>query len=278
MARRFLSLFCPDFAADRLTQLVEWCDHYSPLVAAGRKRRHHSRYHRLPSFVRRRRPVSSRSSSASSSDGRQIARGPSPMHGASHGHWHATATNLLFTEKMPFPRLLPCRSKRSGFRMRLFLSCEGWACPPSPRYRKIPRRSLAARFGSTLLWRLDQAFHQAEEPLTPWRQPAPHRASRISAEPISTVGAVEYVLRELLQEICERLEKNHLGSTAYGFCLLPGGWNRGPMRNSYFKAHSLHFSPDASFCGTLDTLRCGFGFETFAALRAGCRGAVSDAT
>src|SRR5438270_12085006 len=33
MARRFLSLFCPDIAADRLTKLVEWCDRYSPLVS-----------------------------------------------------------------------------------------------------------------------------------------------------------------------------------------------------------------------------------------------------
>src|SRR5947209_2231159 len=33
MARAFLSLYCPDVAPDRLTQLVEWCDRYSPLVS-----------------------------------------------------------------------------------------------------------------------------------------------------------------------------------------------------------------------------------------------------
>ena len=33
MARCFLSLYCPNIASDRLTQLVEWCDRYSPLVS-----------------------------------------------------------------------------------------------------------------------------------------------------------------------------------------------------------------------------------------------------
>src|SRR5215469_13193529 len=33
MPRRFLSLFCPDIAVERLTKLVEWCDRYSPLVS-----------------------------------------------------------------------------------------------------------------------------------------------------------------------------------------------------------------------------------------------------
>ena len=33
MARCFLSLFCPEIAADRLTKLVQWCDRYSPLAA-----------------------------------------------------------------------------------------------------------------------------------------------------------------------------------------------------------------------------------------------------
>src|SRR5215471_8904397 len=33
MARCFLSIFCPDVDSGRLTQLVEWCDRYSPLVS-----------------------------------------------------------------------------------------------------------------------------------------------------------------------------------------------------------------------------------------------------
>src|ERR1700748_3394195 len=34
MARRFLSLFCPEITCDRLRHIVEWCDRYSPLAAA----------------------------------------------------------------------------------------------------------------------------------------------------------------------------------------------------------------------------------------------------
>src|SRR5262249_55414405 len=78
--------------------------------------------------------------------------------------------------------------------------------------RKIPRSSLNVRFGSTLVWRLDQAFQKAEDPLTPWRPPAAYRASRILEEPVSNVCSVEHVLGDLLKEICTRLEKNHLGS------------------------------------------------------------------
>src|ERR1700761_7097492 len=34
MARQFLSLFCPAIPADQLIPIVEWCERYSPLVAA----------------------------------------------------------------------------------------------------------------------------------------------------------------------------------------------------------------------------------------------------
>ena len=129
--------------------------------------------------------------------------------------------------------------------------------------RKLPRRSLAARFGAPLLWRLDRIFQQAEEPLTPWRPPAPHRASRILAEPIFTVRAVEYVLRDLLQEICEQLEKNHLGSRHMDLacCRVDGTVERCQTRTSKPTRSIPHLM--RLFEGPLGTLRSGFGFETF---------------
>jgi len=129
--------------------------------------------------------------------------------------------------------------------------------------RKIPRSSLAARFGATLLWRLDQIFHQAEEPLTPWRPPPPHRASRILAEPISTISAVECVLRDLLQEICERLEKSYLGSRHMDLACyrVDGTVSRCEIRTSKPTRSIPHLM--SLFGGRLDTLRAGFGFETF---------------
>jgi protein ImuB len=78
--------------------------------------------------------------------------------------------------------------------------------------RKISRQSLAIRYGPTILLRLDQAFCHAEEPIIPYDLPAPYRAGRILGEPIGTVGAVEYVLLDLLKEICSCLEKDHIGA------------------------------------------------------------------
>ena len=78
--------------------------------------------------------------------------------------------------------------------------------------RKIPRQSLAARYGSGILLRLDQALGHAEEPTMPYRPPTPHRALRTLAEPIATTSAVQHVLLNLLTEICSRLEKEQLGA------------------------------------------------------------------
>jgi protein ImuB len=129
--------------------------------------------------------------------------------------------------------------------------------------RKIPRRSLKVRFGSTLLWRLDQAFYNAEDPLTPWRPPAFYRASRILAEPISTVGSVEYVLRDLLQDICARLEKNHLGSRHMDLACyrVDGTVDRCEVRTSKPNRVVPHLM--RLFSSRLEKLWASFGFETF---------------
>lgn len=78
--------------------------------------------------------------------------------------------------------------------------------------RRIPRQSLAVRYGPGILLRLDQASGNAEEPIVPYRPPAPHRAIRTLAEPVATLGSVQYVLLNLLKEICSRLEKEHTGA------------------------------------------------------------------
>ncbi|HWD99542.1 MAG TPA: DNA polymerase Y family protein, partial [Bryobacteraceae bacterium] len=129
--------------------------------------------------------------------------------------------------------------------------------------RKIPRSSLAARFGDPLLRRLDQIFGQAEEPLTPWRPPAPHRASRILPEPVFTVSAVEYALRDLLQEICKRLERNSLGSRRMELACyrVDGNVQRCEIRTSKPTRSIPHLM--RLFGERLGALRSGFGFETF---------------
>ena len=75
--------------------------------------------------------------------------------------------------------------------------------------RRIPRDSLASRYGPAVLLRLDQALGLAAESITPWRVPIPYRAGRNFAEPIGATAAVEHVVLDLLTTLCARLEKEH---------------------------------------------------------------------
>ncbi len=77
--------------------------------------------------------------------------------------------------------------------------------------RQIPRLALASRFGEGILLRLDQAMGAAEEVLDRHQSPVPLTAQRVFPEPLGTFESVEYVLNDLLKEVCGRLEKNHQG-------------------------------------------------------------------
>jgi protein ImuB len=71
------------------------------------------------------------------------------------------------------------------------------------------------------------------------------------------------VLRDLLQEICERLEKSHMGSRHMNLACyrVDGTVDRCEIRTSKPTRSIPHLM--RLFDGTLDTLRSGFGFETF---------------
>jgi len=262
MARRFLSLFCPDVTGDRLTQLVEWCDRYSPLAAAdgsdgiilditgcihlfgGEDKLFldlQRRFHRMG--------IQSQGAIADTW-GIAWALARYGEQSIVHGGNAASALAPLPVEALRLPYEIVLELRRLGL-------------STISAVRKIPRSSLAARFGSTLLWRLDRIFQQAEEPLTPWRPAAPYRASRILAEPISTVSAVEYVLHDLLQEICKRLERNRLGSRHMDLACyrLDGTVDRCEIRTSKPTRSIPHLM--RLFEGVLETLKSGFGFETF---------------
>lgn len=262
MARRFLSLFCPAVTGDRLTQLVEWCDRYSPLVAidgsdgiildiTGCTHLFGGEGTLLLDLLRRLHRMGIKSHGAiADAWGIAWALARYGKRFIVHGENAVSALAHLPVEALRLPNETVLELKRLGL-------------STISAVRKIPRGSLAARFGSTLLCRLDQTFHQAEEPLTPWRPPAPHRASRILTEPISTICAVEYVLRDLLQEICRRLEKNHLGSRHMDLACyrVDGIVERCEIRTSKPTRSIPHLM--RLFESTLGTLRSGFGFETF---------------
>lgn len=76
----------------------------------------------------------------------------------------------------------------------------------------IPRASLAVRFGETLIQRLDSAFGDQEEPVSPAR-PAHPFLSRISfAEPIGAPEDIAAALEKLLTMLCDRLEQDGQGA------------------------------------------------------------------
>lgn len=81
--------------------------------------------------------------------------------------------------------------------------------------RRVPRNSIATRYGPAVLMRLDQVFGQTEAPITPYRAPLPYRAGKIFAEPIGTTAAVERVVLQLLTLLCTRMEKEHRGACRF---------------------------------------------------------------
>jgi protein ImuB len=262
MARRFLSLFCPALSNHQLTQLVEWCDGYSPLVAAdgndgvilditGCTHLFGGEGPLLLDVVRRLRQMGIKSKAAIA-DAWSIA-------------WALArySKNLIVQGDNAISALAPLPIEALRLPNEIILELRRLGLSTIGAVKKIPRLSLAARFGVALTQRLDQIFHHAEEPLTPWRPPAPYRASRTAAEPIFTVSAVEYVLRDLLQEICERLEESSRGSRQMELACyrLDGTVDRSEVRTS--KPTRSHSHLLNLFSNQLGVLRSGFGFEVF---------------
>ena len=233
MARRFLSLFCPGIAATRLNQLVEWCGQYSPLTAAdgndgvilditGCAHLFGGEGPLLLDLRRRlhRMGIESRAAIADAW-GAAWALARYGNRFIVHGENAASAIAYLPVEALRLPDEIVAELRRLGLTTIAAL-------------RKIPRKSLAARFGSIFLRRLDQTFNQADEPLTPWLAAgAASRASRIArrADLDHRRGGIRAAGTASGGLYAPR--KRSPGFAAYGLCLLPGGWNSGPVRASH---------------------------------------------
>jgi len=74
-------------------------------------------------------------------------------------------------------------------------------------FMHIQRSMLRRRFGPELLLRMDQALGAVEEILVPLAAPAEYRERLPCLEPISTRGGIEAAIRQLLERLCERLQK-----------------------------------------------------------------------
>lgn len=81
-------------------------------------------------------------------------------------------------------------------------------------YRR-QRQPLAARFGTKLLLRLDQALGRVNERLVPRLPPADHYTERRFAEPIGLMDDVLMTARDLALQLAGRLEQAGLGAQAF---------------------------------------------------------------
>jgi protein ImuB len=76
---------------------------------------------------------------------------------------------------------------------------------------KMSRASLHARFGETLLLRIDQAVGEAFEMLQPLRPPMPVQASQAFDGPVKQLEAIQQTARMLLDALAEQLQQREAG-------------------------------------------------------------------
>ncbi len=127
--------------------------------------------------------------------------------------------------------------------------------------RQVSRDSLATRYGPDVLRRLDQALGLAADSITPYRAAVPYHAARSFAEPIGTTAAVEYIVMELLTEICTRLEKEHRGARRFDLAChrVDGSAAYLQVRTSKPGRSITHLM--RLFSEKMGTLDAGFGIE-----------------
>lgn len=77
---------------------------------------------------------------------------------------------------------------------------------------KLPRAPLTARFGKTLLMRLDQALGLARESFSPLLPHAPARVQAILAEPITSQAHVLELVEKLARDLAPVLEREGKGA------------------------------------------------------------------
>jgi len=82
----------------------------------------------------------------------------------------------------------------------------------------MPRAALRRRFGKNLLLRLDQALGNEPEVITPIKPPVPFEERLQSLEPIRTANGIEIAIKNLLEILCERLNKESKGLRKCEFC------------------------------------------------------------
>lgn len=125
----------------------------------------------------------------------------------------------------------------------------------------LARAPLARRFGPLPGLRLDQALGRVEEPISPRRPVAPHRAALGFPEPIAHREAIAAALRRLLGAICRGLEAAGAGARALELVLyrVDGTVQRARIGTS--RPNREPAALERLFVEHLDRLDPGFGIE-----------------
>jgi protein ImuB len=129
-----------------------------------------------------------------------------------------------------------------------------------------PRAPLAARFGTMLIRRLDQALGQEEEAITPRRPAPPFIAERRFAEPITREEDIAATLASLAERLALSLETRGLGARALelalfrvdGFVARTAIGTSRPIRAPKLVLDLFR----EKFAGLGETFDAGFGFDT----------------
>lgn len=129
-----------------------------------------------------------------------------------------------------------------------------------------PRAPLVARFGSSLVERLDQAFGNAAESFSPLSPPAAYRAQLRFVEPLITLPAIERAIGRLSEDLAGALTKAGKGARKVTLSLFRvDGWSQALS----VQTSALSLSRDGAhlarlLCERLGAVKAdaGFGFET----------------
>lgn len=130
---------------------------------------------------------------------------------------------------------------------------------------ELPRAPLAARFGKTLLERLDCALGLLEEPLSPRLEVAPYMAERLFAEPIGHEEDVLAAVARLAQKLAAMLERRGEGARRIELALFRADGAVLTVRAATSRpSHDARALADL-FAARLDVLRDeldpGFGYD-----------------
>ncbi len=163
--------------------------------------------------------------------------------------------------EMHAPLSLRCRSRRCGSTRRLAQGLRRVGLKRIGDLYAMPRSALACRFGEAVAQRLDQAFDDLPEPLSPLGE-TPSRRVRLSfAEPIADPADLALAAERLAQDLVTRLAREGTGARrlVLAFHRVDGRVERLTLGTARPSRDPHHIA--ALFKERIDTIDPGLGIE-----------------